>query len=85
MPQYPLPFAAPMPAYIDSQYVRTVLPMMESNLSPEICSRTPHGPTPLSPSSSTSEFRVSKAKKGKRVHACEFAGCTKLSTGDAMN
>lgn len=22
--------------------------------------------------------RISKAKKGKRVHACEFPGCTKV-------
>ncbi|KAJ5246260.1 hypothetical protein N7468_001243 [Penicillium chermesinum] len=32
---------------------------------------------PLSPSSFTGEYRVSRAKKGKRVHACEWPGCEK--------
>jgi hypothetical protein len=41
-------------------------------------------PTTLSGTSSTVTYtptthRVSKAKKGKRVHACEFPGCNKVS------
>ncbi|KAJ5636222.1 uncharacterized protein N7484_009535 [Penicillium longicatenatum] len=80
MSQFPLPFVATMPPYTDSQYIRTIPPMMENNPSPEFRSTSPHGPVPPSPSSSTAEFKVSKAKKGKRVHACEFAGCAKVFT-----
>lgn len=32
----------------------------------------------LSPSLTSTENRVSKAKKGKRVHACEYPECTKV-------
>jgi hypothetical protein len=35
------------------------------------------GPVTYTPTT----HRVSKAKKGKRVHACEFPGCGKVSLG----
>ncbi|KAJ5746118.1 hypothetical protein N7520_011300 [Penicillium odoratum] len=76
-----------IPQYHDSQYVRTI-PPMKSAPSQELRSISPHGPVPPSPSSSTNEFKVSKAKKGKRVHACEFPGCVKVSppaTFDGIN
>lgn len=31
------------------------------------------------PPTSTPTGRISKAKKGKRVHACEYPGCGKVS------
>ncbi|KAJ5527189.1 hypothetical protein N7513_011348 [Penicillium frequentans] len=80
MSQFPLPFVATMTPYLDSQYTRSIPPMMESNPFPELRSGSPHGPVPPSPSSSAGESRVSKAKKGKRVHACEFDGCSKVFT-----
>lgn len=78
MSQFSLPFVATMPPYLDSQYTRSMPPMLETNPSPEFRSGSPHGPVPPSPSSSAGEFKVSKAKKGKRVHACEFEGCAKV-------
>ncbi|KAJ6102522.1 hypothetical protein N7486_004949 [Penicillium sp. IBT 16267x] len=80
MSQFPLPFIATMPPYLDPQYIRSIPPMMESYPSPEFCSGSPHGPVLPSPSPSAGEFKMSKAKKGKRVHACEFAGCFKVFT-----
>ena len=34
--------------------------------------------------SCTPTGRISKAKKGKRVHACEFPGCGKVSSSNGM-
>ncbi|KAJ6005836.1 hypothetical protein N7451_003780 [Penicillium sp. IBT 35674x] len=67
MSQFPLPFVATMAPYFGSQYTRSIPPMMESTPSPELRSGSPHGPVSPSPSSSAGEFKVSKAKKGKRV------------------
>ncbi|KAJ5803000.1 uncharacterized protein N7503_005450 [Penicillium pulvis] len=67
MSQFPLPFVATMNPYLDSQYSRSIPSMMEGDPSPELRLGSPHGPVPPSPSSSAGEFRVSKAKKGKRV------------------
>lgn len=39
-------------------------------------------PLPLSYTPTT--HRISKAKKGKRVHACEFPGCHKVSSAFDM-
>lgn len=77
MSQFPVPLMASMPAYLDSQYVPTVPSMMHNTPQP---SRSSPQAIPPSPSSSQSEHRVSKAKKGKRVHACEYAGCDKVFT-----
>ncbi|KAJ5697699.1 hypothetical protein N7488_011383 [Penicillium malachiteum] len=82
MSQFSVPFVASMHSYLDSQYISAPAPMMEhspsqlDNMSRSSLQRN----IPPSPASSTSEFKVSKAKKGKRVHACEFPGCVKVFT-----
>ncbi|KAJ5159953.1 uncharacterized protein N7482_006957 [Penicillium canariense] len=86
LPQFPNHFMAPMPSYLDSPPQQYIPPasassaFMDSFYRPEFRHPTPHSPTPLSPSSAGNGHRVSKAKKGKRVHACEYPGCNKIFT-----
>jgi hypothetical protein len=40
--------------------------------------RSPQTEVPLPVTYTPTTHRVSKAKKGKRVHACEFPGCNKV-------
>lgn len=42
--------------------------------------RSPKAEIPLPVSYTPTTHRISKAKKGKRVHACEFPGCNKVCT-----
>ncbi|KAJ5106976.1 Zinc finger C2H2 [Penicillium angulare] len=71
-----------MPPYLDSQYHSVPATIMENHASPGTSRGSPQRNIPPSPASSTtgSEFKVSKAKKGKRVHACEYPGCVKVFT-----
>ncbi|KAJ6036890.1 hypothetical protein N7540_001169 [Penicillium herquei] len=83
MSQFSVPFVASMPSYLDSQYISAAPASMMENSPPQLedMSRSsPQRNIPPSPASSTSDFRASKAKKGKRVHACEFPGCVKVFT-----
>ncbi|KAJ5587303.1 uncharacterized protein N7459_003068 [Penicillium hispanicum] len=81
MSQYNVPFVASMPPYLETQYIPTIHTSMLSTSAPHDLGRhSPHTNLPPSPSSSTGEHRVSKAKKGKRVHACEYPGCNKIFT-----
>ncbi|KAJ5679667.1 hypothetical protein N7462_007911 [Penicillium macrosclerotiorum] len=43
-------------------------------------SRSPQAEIPLPITYTPTTHRISKAKKGKRVHACEFPGCNKVFT-----
>ncbi|OQE27425.1 hypothetical protein PENSTE_c004G00899 [Penicillium steckii] len=80
MSEFNLPFTTPMPPQIDSPYyMSTPMFQMEHN-SPMDNSRRSYFTSPPSPASSTGSQRVSKAKKGKRVHSCEFPGCNKVFT-----
>jgi hypothetical protein len=40
--------------------------------------RSPQADVPTSVTYTPTTHRISKAKKGKRVHACEFPGCSKV-------
>lgn len=51
---------------------KTTVTMRRSNAASEI-------PLPITYTPTT--HRISKAKKGKRVHACEFPGCNKVGPG----
>ncbi|KAJ5391349.1 hypothetical protein N7509_006839 [Penicillium cosmopolitanum] len=42
--------------------------------------RSPQADVPTSVTYTPTTHRISKAKKGKRVHACEFPGCSKVFT-----
>ncbi|KAJ5281079.1 hypothetical protein N7478_006451 [Penicillium angulare] len=41
---------------------------------------SPHAEIPMPITYTPTTHRISKAKKGKRVHACEFPGCNKVFT-----
>ncbi|KAJ5098389.1 Zinc finger C2H2 [Penicillium argentinense] len=80
-PQFNIPFISSVSPYMDSHYI-TSAPAPPIDLpGPAKFSRvSPQLELPPSPSSSTGSHRVSKAKKGKRVHGCEFPGCNKIFT-----
>lgn len=40
---------------------------------------SPQSEVPMPVTYTPTTHRISKAKKGKRVHACEFPGCSKVS------
>jgi hypothetical protein len=40
---------------------------------------SPRSEAPMPVTYTPTTHRISKAKKGKRVHACEFPGCSKVS------
>lgn len=75
MSQFPFPRMSP---YVDPQYTSTA---DSPAMTPASHQDLPHpSPSPWSPSSSQGDQRVSKAKKGKRVHVCEYPGCEKVFT-----
>ncbi|KAJ6144547.1 hypothetical protein N7470_008442 [Penicillium chermesinum] len=67
--QYPLSRDTSLPPFSEPQYVSTVAPIMTENAPREPSHPESGVKMPLSPSSFTGEYRVSRAKKGKRVHA----------------
>lgn len=80
MSQLPVPFVKSTPALIEPQAPVSLLsPPITNDLFRESASPSPRA-LPPSPAPSHGEHRVSKAKKGKRVHACEFPGCEKVFT-----
>ncbi|KAJ5194771.1 uncharacterized protein N7498_008209 [Penicillium cinerascens] len=80
MSQFSVPFVTSPPPFMDSQYIAS-LPSSSMNTiyHREADSASPRA-FPPSPSPSNGEHRVSKARKGKRVHACEHPGCGKVFT-----
>lgn len=77
---YNVPYVASLPPMLDSPYIAGPIPMMHEHQNASIHHPTsPHlnfsSPSP----SMSSSNRISKAKKGKRVHACEYPGCDKVS------
>ncbi|KAJ5973366.1 hypothetical protein N7481_010576 [Penicillium waksmanii] len=79
MSEYNFPFTTPVEPYIDPHYVSSSPAPTMNGSSPSLMdiNRPTYQAFPPSPSSSTGSNRVSKAKKGKRVHECEFPGCSK--------
>ncbi|KAJ6108708.1 hypothetical protein N7512_008545 [Penicillium capsulatum] len=79
---FPVPYVASMPPYMESQYIHSVPGSLMDGVSAEQISRSspPQVHVPPSPTSSAGDGRISKARKGKRVHACEFPGCPKIFT-----
>lgn len=79
MTEFNLPFTASISSQIESPYYMSapMFPMEDS--SHMDTGRRTYFTSPPSPASSTGSQRVSKAKKGKRVHSCEFPGCNKVS------
>ncbi|KAJ5568574.1 hypothetical protein N7450_011060 [Penicillium hetheringtonii] len=80
MTEFNLPFTASISSQIESPYYMSapMFPMEDS--SHMDTGRRTYFTSPPSPASSTGSQRVSKAKKGKRVHSCEFPGCNKIFT-----
>ncbi|CEJ58532.1 hypothetical protein PMG11_07186 [Penicillium brasilianum] len=86
--QFPNDPTAYVPSYLSSpppptQHLPRALPSSTFTencqiLESKCTNRRSVGSSP--PSSSCTDSRVSKAKKGKRVHACEYPGCTKIFT-----
>lgn len=65
MPPFDLEYTTPTPSTLVNRNNQTEMYPSPVNI-----------PSP----SPTSSHRVSKAMKGKRVHACERPGCSKVST-----
>ncbi|KAJ5881328.1 uncharacterized protein N7473_012381 [Penicillium subrubescens] len=87
LPRFPSHFMAPLPVCLDSppsstQYIphTSTVSTRDSRQTSTSKRRSRKTETSSSPSSASTENRVSKAKKGKRVHACEYPGCTKIFT-----
>jgi hypothetical protein len=86
LPQFPSHFMASLPSYLDSPPSSTqdiphtsTSSTSRNSLQPsDLKRRRRQNANSSSPSSVSTESRVSKAKKGKRVHACEYPGCTKV-------
>lgn len=84
MSEYNFPFTTSVAPYMDQHYVSPGLTPTMNGSSPSLMdiNRPTYQAFPPSPSSSTGSNRVSKAKKGKRVHECEYPGCSKVSRNE---
>ncbi|CAI7627106.1 unnamed protein product [Penicillium pancosmium] len=82
MSEYNFPFTTSVAPYMNQHYVSSGPTPTMNGSSPSLMdiNRTTYQAFPPSPSSSTGSNRVSKAKKGKRVHECEYPGCSKVFT-----